>query len=169
MRILGIDPGIGRCGWGVLDYQSSKFSVLNFGCIETKPNGDTSKRLQILSNELKTVIKKYKPEVLSIEELFFNTNAKTAFIVGEARGVILLTGAQSDLPISVYTPLQIKTSLTGYGRAEKGQIGKMVQALLKLKSIPKPDDTADALAVAITHAFSYNSRRLYDRQSSRHS
>lgn len=163
MRILGIDPGIGRCGWGVIDYRSSKFTVLSFGCIETKPNDDTSKRLKLLSNELKSIIKKYKAEAMSVEQLFFNTNAKTAFIVGEARGVILLTASQNNMSVTAYTPLQIKIALTGYGRAEKSQIGKMVQVLLKLKSIPKPDDTADALAVAITHAFSYNSRRFYDR------
>lgn len=167
MRVLGIDPGIGRCGWGVVDYKSSKFSVFNYGCIETKPNGDTSKRLHILSNELKSIIKKYKPEELAVEQLFFNTNAKTAFIVGEARGVVLLTAAQNEMPVTVYTPLQIKIALTGYGRAEKDQVGKMVQVLLKLKSIPKPDDTTDALAVAIAHCFSYNNNKLYDRLSPR--
>lgn len=167
MRILGIDPGIARCGWGVVDFESSNLSVVNFGCIETKPNVETSKRLHILVDELKSIIKKYKPEALSIEQLFFNTNAKTAFIVGEARGAVLLTASQSGMPVSVYTPLQVKLALTGYGRAEKNQLGKMVQILLKLKSIPKPDDTADALAVAITHSFSYNSRKQYDRVPSR--
>ncbi|KKP79632.1 MAG: Crossover junction endodeoxyribonuclease RuvC [Candidatus Levybacteria bacterium GW2011_GWB1_35_5] len=100
------------------------------------------------------IIKKYKPEALAIEELFFNTNAKTAFIVGQARGVILLAASQNKLNISIYTPLQVKMAITGYGRAEKNQIGQMVKILLKLKTIPKPDDTADALAVALTHAFS---------------
>lgn len=154
MRILGIDPGIGRCGWGVIDFEGQKLKVVNFGCIETKPNGDIGKRLQILSGELQKIIKKYNPKELSIEELFFNTNAKTAFVVGQARGVILLTAAEQKMPTFVYTPLQVKMALTGYGRAEKDQIGKMVQVLLKLKTIPKPDDTADALAVAIAHAFS---------------
>jgi len=157
---LGIDPGIARCGWGVVDFENSKLSVVNFGCIETKPNGDTSKRLLVLADELKLIIKKYKPEALSIEQLFFNTNAKTAFVVGEARGVVLLTASQNSMPVAAYTPLQVKVALTGYGRAEKDQIGKMVKTLLSLKEIPKLDDTSDALAVAITHAFSHRLHNL---------
>jgi crossover junction endodeoxyribonuclease RuvC len=103
--------------------------------------------------EVFSIIEKYQPDVLAIEELFFNTNAKTALIVGQARGVIIVASAQKNLPLAVYTPLQVKMALTGYGRAEKMQIGHMVKTLLKLDKIPKPDDTADALAVALTHAF----------------
>jgi len=160
MRILGIDPGIGRCGWGVIESQGSKLTVCDFGCIETSSKMQVPERLQIIYAEIAKIIKTHKPEALGIEELFFNTNAKTAFVVGQARGVILLVAAQNKLDISIYTPLQVKMSLTGYGRAEKGQIGKMVKTLLNLKEIPKPDDTADALAIAIAHAFSQKYAKL---------
>ena len=154
MKILGIDPGIARCGWAVIEYQKSKFNVLKYGCIETSPQKDVPTRLSEIYREVTKIIKVYSPDNLSIEELFFNTNAKTAFVVGQARGVVLLAASQHKLQISIYTPLQVKIALTGYGRAEKEQVGKMVKALLLLKEIPKPDDTADALAAAITHAFS---------------
>lgn len=155
MKILGIDPGIGRCGWGVIDSQGAKLTVQGFGCIETSSKKEIPSRLQEIYAEVSNIIKTYKPDALAIEELFFNTNAKTAFVVGQARGVILLVASQSKLDIAIYTPLQVKMSLTGYGRAEKEQIGKMVKTLLDLKEIPKPDDTADALAIALTHAFSH--------------
>lgn len=155
MVILGIDPGIGRTGWGVIRIQNSEFRVQNYGCIETEANGQIEKRLQKVFEHIEALISEYKPDALAIEELFFNTNAKTALIVGQARGVVLLAAAQQRLPVSVYTPLQVKMALTGYGRAEKDQIGIMVKTLLKLEKIPKPDDTADALAIALTHAFSY--------------
>lgn len=154
MIILGIDPGIGRCGWAILEAEGARLEARDFGCIETSSKNETPKRLKEIHEEVLRIIQKYKPEVLSIEELFFNTNAKTAFVVGQARGVVLLAAAENNLPVSIYTPLQVKMSLTGYGRAEKNQIGQMVKVLLKLKEIPTPDDTADALAVAITHAFS---------------
>jgi crossover junction endodeoxyribonuclease RuvC len=154
MRILGIDPGIGRCGWGVIDFEKGKFTTLNYGCIETSPKKSVGERLEEVYSEISKLIKKYSPQVLSIEELFFNNNAKTAFVVGQARGVILLAAAQQNLEIAIYTPLQVKLALTGYGRAEKPQVGQMVKVLLKLKEIPKPDDTADGLAIAIAHAFS---------------
>jgi crossover junction endodeoxyribonuclease RuvC len=160
MRILGIDPGIGRCGWGIVDYQGSKLKVQGHGCIETSSKKETPKRLQEIYSEIENLIKTYKPETMAIEELFFNTNAKTAFVVGQARGVILLAASQSKLDIAIYTPLQVKMALTGYGRAEKPQVGKMVKTLLNLKEIPKPDDTADALAVAIAHAFSQKYAKL---------
>ena len=154
MIILGIDPGIGRCGWGVVEVEGSKLKALNFGCIETSPKKEVTERLKEIHVEILRLIKKYSPVALGIEELFFNTNAKTAFVVGQARGVILLAAAESKVPVSIYTPLQVKIAVTGYGRAEKEQVGKMVKTILKLKDIPKPDDTADALAIAITHAFS---------------
>ena len=154
MRILGIDPGIGRCGWGMLEVQSSKLKVIEYGCIETSPKKEAPERLTEIYAEVLRIIKKYEPEALSIEELFFNTNAKTAFVVGQARGVILLAASQKNMSIAIYTPLQVKIALTGYGRAEKNQVGQMVKILLSLKTIPKPDDAADALAIAITHAFS---------------
>jgi crossover junction endodeoxyribonuclease RuvC len=160
MRILGIDPGIGRCGWGVVEFQNAKLKMLDCGCIETSPKKTVEKRLEEIYSEITRLIKTYSPDTLAIEELFFNTNAKTAFVVGQARGVILLAAAENNLKIGIYTPLQVKLSLTGYGRAEKPQVGQMVKTLLKLKEIPKPDDTADGLAIAITHAFSNKFSKL---------
>jgi crossover junction endodeoxyribonuclease RuvC len=154
VRILGIDPGIGRCGWGIVDYEKSKFSLVDYGCVETSAGLEVSVRLAQIYDQLKNQIEAYKPEAVAVEELFFNTNAKTAFVVGQARGAILLLAAQQKLIPAIYTPLQVKMALTGYGRAEKSQIGQMVKVLLKLSSIPKPDDAADALAIALTHAFS---------------
>src|SRR3989344_4139209 len=153
MRILGVDPGIARSGGGAIEVQSSKLKVQSYGCIETLAKLDSSERLKQIYNTLTKIIEKYNPDALAVEELFFNTNAKTAFIVGQARGVILLAAGQKNIPIATYTPLQVKMAITGYGRAEKSQIGQMVKVLLKLKEIPKPDDVADALAVALTHAF----------------
>jgi len=155
LRVLGIDPGIGRCGWGMIEIQNSKIKMQSCGCIETSPKEEVSQRLKRIHEEILRIIKTYKPDVLAIEELFFNTNAKTAFVVGQARGVILLAASENNLAISIYTPLQVKMALTGYGRAEKAQVGKMVKILLLLKEVPKPDDTADALAIAITHALSH--------------
>jgi crossover junction endodeoxyribonuclease RuvC len=160
MRILGIDPGIGRCGWGVVEAQGSKLGVQGYGCIETSPKKEIPLRLKEIYEEISKIIKTHKPDALAIEELFFNTNAKTAFIVGQARGVILLAAAKNNLLISIYTPLPVKMALTGYGHAEKNQVGKMVKALLVLKDVPKPDDTADALAIALTHAFSSKFSKL---------
>jgi crossover junction endodeoxyribonuclease RuvC len=160
MKILGIDPGIGRCGWGVIETQGSKINAQDFGCIETSSKKEVAERLREIHEEIMRIIKTHNPEAMAIEELFFNTNAKTAFIVGQARGVILLAAAQMNVPIIVYTPLQVKMAITGYGRAEKNQIGKMVKALLGLTEIPKIDDTADALAVSITHAFSNKLAKL---------
>jgi crossover junction endodeoxyribonuclease RuvC len=132
----------------------------NCGCIETSPKKTVEKRLEEIYQEITKIIKVHQPDALAIEELFFNTNAKTAFVVGQARGVILLAAAQNNLEIAIYTPLQVKLALTGYGRAEKPQVGQMVKTLLSLKEIPKPDDTADGLAIAITHAFSTRTAKL---------
>ena len=160
MKILGIDPGIGRLGWGIIEIQISKLRVQNYGCIETKATLSVEDRLLQIYQTLTEIIEKEKPEAMAVEELFFNTNAKTAMVVGQARGVVLLLGAQHNLSIGIYTPLQVKIAVTGFGRAEKGQEAQMVKVLLKLPAIPKPDDTADALAVAITHAFSYKVNKL---------
>lgn len=154
MRILGIDPGIARCGWGTIENQKSKIKCQKYGCIETKNGLAIEKRLKTVYEQITEIIKKEKPDVLAIEELFFNTNAKTAFVVGQARGVVLLAAAQNKIPVAIYTPLQVKVAVTGYGKAEKLQVGKMVKTLLHLKEIPKPDDVSDALAIALTHAFS---------------
>lgn len=155
MRILGIDPGIGRTGWGIIESQNSNLKAQIYGCIETDKDMPMEQRLQVLYEEISRIITEEKPNSLAIEDLFFNTNAKTALVVGQARGVVLLVAAQHNLSVGVYTPLQVKIAVTGYGRAEKGQVGQMVKTILKLPSIPKPDDTADALAIAITHAFSH--------------
>ena len=160
MRILGVDPGIGRTGWGIIDIENSKLKIVNWGCIETRAGTKVENRLLTISLEIESLIKEYKPDVLSIEELFFSTNAKTAFIVGQARGVVLLLAAKNKLEVSIYTPLQVKMALTGYGRADKNQIAQMVEVILKLEKIPKIDDTSDALAVAITHAFSAKLKNL---------
>ncbi len=159
MTILGIDPGIGRCGWGVIETQNSNLKTRNYGCIETSTELKVEERLSLIHRELLKIIEKNKPESMAIEELFFNTNAKTAFTVGQARGVVLLTAAEKKLKVSIYTPLQVKIAVTGYGRAEKDQVGKMVKTILKLDSVPRPDDTADALAIAVCHAFSVRSER----------
>ena len=160
MRILGIDPGIGKCGWGVIEAENSKLKVLAYGCIETSSKKELPQRLSEVYKEIERIIKSNSPDCLSIEELFFNTNAKTAFMVGQARGVILLSAGLGKIPIAIYTPLQVKMALTGYGRADKNQIAQMVKVILKLEKIPKIDDTSDALAVALTHAFSSKLSKL---------
>ena len=155
MRILGIDPGIGRTGYGVITVNSSQLTVNDFGCIETEARTEMGERLTDLYDRILGLIQEHKPDAVGIEDLFFNTNAKTALIVGQARGVIMLAVSKSKVPLAVYTPLQVKMAVTGYGRAEKGQVGQMIKTLLKLDKIPKLDDTTDALAIAVTHAFSY--------------
>ncbi|MBI4096888.1 MAG: crossover junction endodeoxyribonuclease RuvC [Candidatus Levybacteria bacterium] len=162
MRILGIDPGIGRTGWGVVEVQKStlrrrsgqELKAQSYGCVETFLKDSLEQRLFQLYKEVNEVIKEHKPDALAIEELFFNTNAKTALVVGQARGVVLLAAAQKGLSVAVYTPLQVKIAVTGYGRAEKKQVERMVMTLLALTKKPKYDDTSDALAVALTHAYS---------------
>lgn len=154
MVILGIDPGYARVGWAVLEkIKNSEFKVRNCGCIETSKESPSDERLACVYKQIEELIKKHKPDVLAIEELFFTTNAKTAFKVGEARGVIILAGAIKKIPIFSYTPLQVKIAVTGYGKADKHQVGRMLKAILKLKDLPKLDDTVDAIAVALTHAF----------------
>jgi len=155
MRIIGIDPGIARTGWGIVRVEHGKLFGESFGCIETPKEQLLGDRLESLYSQLKEIMDANQLDAFAIEELFFNTNAKTALVVGQARGVALLVAAQKQLPIAAYTPLQVKIAVTGYGRAEKNQVGQMVKTILKLTSIPKPDDTADALAIALTHAFSY--------------
>lgn len=155
MVILGVDPGIARTGWGIIEKANSqKLTAKSYGCIETAAGLPIEARLLMIRKELVRIIKKYKPQALAVEDLFFNTNAKTALIVGQARGVIIVTAVELGLEVFSYTPLQVKIALTGYGRAEKDQMGKMVKILLNLKEIPKPDDTVDALACAITCASS---------------
>ena len=140
MVILGIDPGIGRTGWGVIEVQGSKSKALDYGCFETESTMETPKRLLAIKGHIEELTKKYKPDALGIEELFFNTNAKTAMVVGQARGVVIVTAAENNIKVVSFTPPEIKTAVTGYGKAEKGQVGRMVRILLGLSEIQKPDD-----------------------------
>ena len=158
MRIIGIDPGYAIMGWGILDLKGNKFSVVDYGSITTDVGVEAPKRLQHIYAELGAIIAKYQPEEAAIEELFFNNNAKTVILVGEARGIAVLACANAGLEISEYTPLQIKQALVGYGRADKKQVQAMVKAILNLKEVPKPDDTADAVAAAICHGHSRGRR-----------
>ncbi len=157
MRILGIDPGYAIVGYGVLDYENNRFSVVDYGAITTPAGMEFNKRLGIIYDEMCLLIAKHKPDAMSIEKLFYNTNAKTVIDVGQARGVILLAAEKNGLDVNEYTPLQVKQSVVGYGRAEKKQVQEMTKMILHLKAVPKPDDTADALAMAICHGHSGNS------------
>jgi len=154
MLILGIDPGTARIGAGLIEYKDKKASVVCYDCLETSAKNSTAERLRDLHKQLTKFIKKHQPAVVAVEDLFFFKNVKTIIKVSQARGVILLAVAQAKLPVYEYTPLQIKQALTGYGRAEKKQIQQMVKVILNLKEIPKPDDAADALAIAICCAHS---------------
>ena len=157
MVILGIDPGIAIVGWGAVDYSNGKFRTLGYGSVTTTPDLSVEQRLEVIYKELEKLINKYKPDAMSVEELFWNTNQKTGIIVAEARGVILLCAKLNGVSIYEYTPLQVKQAVTGYGRAEKKQIITLVTMMLGIEK-PKLDDTADALALAICHAHSSASR-----------
>lgn len=152
MIILGIDPGLAIVGWGVIESDRGNIRPIAYGAITTPAHTDIEKRLLIIKNDLEEVIKKYKPDEMAIEELFFNTNTTTGIAVAEARGVILCTAHALGVKISEYTPLQVKQAVVGYGKAEKGQVIAMVTSILKLPKPPKPDDTADAIAIAICHS-----------------
>ena len=160
MVILGIDPGIAIVGWGVIESfgVGKKLRPVDYGAITTPSDMTTEDRLWEVHRELSAVIRTYRPDAASIEELFFNTNQKTGIIVAEARGVLVLACRQGGVPIYEYTPLQIKGAVAGYGRADKQQVIRMVTTFLNLKEPPKPDDTADALAAAICHSFTGTSR-----------
>lgn len=149
-RILGIDPGFGRMGWGVIEKMGDDWRAIDYGCVETTSFKPFIERLVELSQELKKIIKKFQPTCSAVEDLFFAQNAKTAMQVGEARGVIISTLVEAGLPVDEFTPLQVKQAITGYGRAEKMQVQKMVQMLLSIKKKITLDDAADALAVALT-------------------
>ena len=151
---MGIDPGFAITGYGIIEYNNNRFKVLDYGAITTQSDLKLSERLLILNDRLQELISLYDPDVVSIEELFFNKNIKTALNVGHGRGVVLLVAAKNNKEIFEYTPLQVKQSVVGYGRAQKPQIQQMVKMILNLEKIPKPDDVADALAVAICHAHS---------------
>lgn len=153
MRIIGIDPGTGILGFGVIDVDGTKITMVDAGVITTPANTAHDERLEDIYDSLTEIVKATKPEACSVEKLFFTKNVTTAMTVAEARGVALLVARQHKIPIAEYTPPQIKQTLTGYGKADKKQVQEMVRLQLGLKEAPKPDDCADALAAAITHAF----------------
>ena len=156
MIIIGIDPGYAKVGYGIVKYENNRFVSLEYGCIKTNPPTPFEQRLLIISEKILELYKTFKPMAIAIEKLFFNNNTKTAIDVAQGRGAILLTAAQSMLPVFEYTPLEVKTAVAGYGRADKHQIQQMVRTILNLQKAPRSDDAADALAVAICHAHSFS-------------
>jgi len=160
MIILGIDPGIAIVGFGIVEYNGSKFRAIDYDAITTPAGMPLNLRLKSIYEQLCIVLDKYKPDAVAVEELFFNTNVKTAMSVSHGRGVIILAATLKGIPTFEYTPLQVKQSTTGYGRADKNQVQQMVKIMLNLNAVPKPDDVADALAVAICHAHSSNFNKL---------
>lgn len=155
MIILGVDPGIAITGFGVINFVGNKFSVIDYGAVLTPAGQPLPERLLSIQNQLSRIIEQHKPDAFAIEELFFAKNVKTALTVGHGRGVSVLCAAQAGLDIFEYTPLQVKQALVGYGRADKKQIQQMTKVILNLKEVPKPDDVADALAIAVCHAHSH--------------
>ena len=165
MRIIGIDPGTASVGFGIIDEEDGGLNVVKYGVIRTRPkDGDASIRLQIIYHELNELLNTYRPDVAAVEELFFGRNVSTAIQVGQARGVLLLALANSQIPVTEYSPPKIKEAVSGYGNASKEQVQYMVQNLLDLEEKPKPDDAADGLAVALTHYQHWRTELLYGRQ-----
>lgn len=164
IKILGIDPGTATTGWAIMEVDDKKLRCLGYGFISTEKNKPEEERLWEISSDLNSIIEKYKPTEAAVEKIFFFKNQKTVIPVAQARGAVLLTLRQKKVRISSYTPLQVKQALTGYGRAEKKQIQLMTKNILRLESIPKPDDAADAIAIAICHA---NSRILNNLKNKR--
>ena len=152
MKIIGVDPGYAIVGVGVIEYRSSRFTTLDYGAITTEAGMDFSKRLQVIYEDFTQIVEMHKPDAIAVEKLFFTTNQKTAIDVAQARGIILLVASLHQVPCYEYTPLQVKQSVVGYGKAVKAQVMDMTKRLLNLKAVPKPDDVADALAIAICHA-----------------
>lgn len=160
MLTLGIDPGTASTGFGLINERNDKLCFVECGVIKTSPKNTAQERLRQIYHEAKALFRRYQPGSVAVEKLFFGKNAKTAIKVGQARGIILLAAAEAGIEIAEYTPLEVKMALTGYGRADKKQIQQMVKTLLGLNFIPKPDDAADALAVAICHQHSYRLAKL---------
>lgn len=160
MIILGIDPGTAIVGYGIILKERSKLALLDYGAVTTEKTLEQAGRLFVIKKEIEKIIKKYKPRVMAVEELFFFKNLKTAITVAEARGVLLVTGKAAGLHVCEFTPLEVKVATVGYGRAEKRQVQKMVKVILNLKEIPEPDDAADALAIAICAAHSLNFKNI---------
>lgn len=167
MVIFGIDPGYAIVGWGAIGFKSNTYKALGFGAVETQAGMDFNYRLEYIYDEIFNVLNRCRPDALVIEKLYFQNNQKTAIMVAEARGVILLAAQKLKIPIYEYTPLQVKTAVTGYGKAKKPQVMEMTRKLLHLSEVPKPDDTADALAIAICHAQAAGSalrRTMFERR-----
>lgn len=160
MIIMGIDPGFAITGYGIVKYEGNKFSVIDYGALTTEAHIALPKRLLTLYEGLGELIALHKPDAVAVEELFFNKNIKTALNVGHGRGVALLAGASAGIDVFEYTPLQVKQAVAGYGRAEKSQMQQMIKLILNLPKIPKPDDVADALAIAVCHGHSYRMNSL---------
>lgn len=161
MRILGIDPGYGTMGYGVIEVEGDKRKVLQYGVLTTKAGEPTPQRLRVIFKGVNQLIDMYGPEDIAFEELFFSKNVTTGILVASARGVALVAAAERTDNIYEYTPNQIKQAVTGYGRADKHQMQQMVKLLLNMKDIARPDDAADALAVALTHANSMHAKHLF--------
>lgn len=152
MIILGIDPGYAIIGWGVISYERGKFIPVDFGAITTTAGTPFNRRLELIYDELTALLARHVPDVVAVEKLYFQNNQKTAIDVAQARGVTMLALQKAGVPVFEYTPLQVKSAVTGFGQAQKAQVMEMTKRLLRLKAVPKPDDTADALAIAICHA-----------------
>ena len=153
MRILGLDPGLAILGFGIIDEEGNKLKLVDYGIINSEPDITFPERLKLLYDDLDFLINRYKPDIVAVEELFYNRNATTAIKVAQARGIQVLCCQQHDLPLYEFTPLQVKQTITGYGRADKRQVQETVKTILKFNDIPKPDDAADAVAVALCHIF----------------
>ena len=158
MKILGLDPGYAIVGYGVVEYLNNSFMPVSFGVVTTEAGEPFEQRLLKIDTEISAILDRYEPQSIAVEKLFFTTNQKTVIDVAQARGVIILCAARRNIPVFEYTPLQVKQSVVGYGKAEKSQVMEMTRIMLSLREIPKPDDAADALAVAICHAHSAGSR-----------
>ena len=159
MRILGIDPGYAIVGFGVTEYNGCKFVPIEYGAILTEAHTDFPQRLKAIAEDMDFICERFKPDCMSIEKLFFTNNQKTGIDVAQARGVIVLSAVRHDIPIYEYTPLQVKQAVVGYGKAKKNQVMDMTRRILKLEQIPKPDDAADALALAICHGHCCRGRK----------
>lgn len=153
MRILGLDPGLAILGFGIIDEEGNKLKLVDYGIINSEPDITFPERLKLLYYDLDFLINRYKPEIVAVEELFYNRNATTAIKVAQARGVQVLCCQQHELPLYEFTPLQVKQTITGYGRADKKQVQLMVKNLLNMDHMPQPDDAADAIAIAICLSF----------------
>lgn len=164
MRILGIDPGYAIVGFGVVDYAGMNFTPLEYGAITTEAGTVFAERLIAIYNDLDFLINRWKPDCIALERLFFTSNQKTVIDVAQARGVIILCAAQRNIPLYEYTPLQVKMAVVGYGKAEKKQVMDLTRRILHLEQIPKPDDAADALAIAICHGHSCTGMRLQEKE-----